>query len=321
MRRLPYLLALGIAVLVAAPRVQAQTSASADDALWQVNVHVERLFASPLGGMINEVIKKEAPDGEVNINAFIEAMGMDPRTAIKEVVVFGDGFEPNAVRAVANIGSTRGNIEGWLLAAPGYQSETIDDSTILHSFIMEEHGPNARLWCAMPFNKTTNSHIVVAAFDRDTAVALAKQAAEQGIGKFGDKLTGDTLLSVAVNDLSRTPIEIDEDEPGSAIIKTIQTIVLSATSQGDQLVTNCDITTDSAARAQQLNQLIMGMKAMVQLALPEKDPEAKELAKMLTHLNVEYTEGSTTLSTKFAMDYAQIREFVELKHKLKNELK
>ncbi len=88
MRRLPYLLALGIAVLVAAPRVQAQSSATADDALWQVNVHVERLFASPLGAMINEVIKKEAPNGEVNINAFIEAMGMDPRMAIKEVILF-----------------------------------------------------------------------------------------------------------------------------------------------------------------------------------------------------------------------------------------
>jgi hypothetical protein len=322
MRRLPHLVALGIAILVAAPRVQAQTTVSADDAVWQVNVHVERLFASPLGAMINDVIHKEAPDGKLNVDALVEAMGMDLRTAIKEVAIFGNGFEPTSLHAVvANIGSTRGNIEGWLLAAPGYKSETIDDSTILHSFVMEDHGPNARLWCAIPFSKSTNSHILVAATERDTVVALAKQAAEQGIGKFGDKLSGDTLVSLAVNDLSKAPIEIDEDEPGSAIIKTIQTIVFSATSEGDQLVATCEIDTDNPARAQQLNQLITGMKAMVQLALPEKNPEGEQLAKMLSQLNVAYTEGSTTLSAKFAVDYAQIREFAELKHHLKHDVK
>jgi hypothetical protein len=318
MLRLPYLVPLGIVILVTAPRLEAQTLTSADDAIWQVNLHVERLFASPLGTMINEVIKKEAPDGEMNINAFIEAMGMDPRTAIKEVVLFGNGFEPTSLHAaVANIGSTRGNIEGWLLAAPGYQSETIDDSTILHSFVMEEHGPGARLWCAIPLNKDSNNYFVVAATDRATTVELAKQAAEQGIGKFGDKLAGDTLISLAVNDLSKAPIEIDEDEPGSAIVKTIQSIALSAASQGEQLVASCDITTDNAARAEQLNQLIRGMKAMVQLAIPEKDPDGKELAKLLNNVQVEYAAGSTTLSTKFAMDYAEIEKLVKEKHNIK----
>ena len=174
----------------------------------------------------------------------------------------------------------------------------------------------------MPLNKASNSYTVVAATDRDTAVALAKQAAAQGIGPFagklsGDKLTGDTLISLAVNDLSKAPIEIDEDEPGSAIVKTIQSIALSAASQGDQLVATCDITTDNAARAEQLNQLITGMKAMVQLALPEKDPDAKELAKLLNNVNVEYAKGSTTLSTKFAMGYAEIEQLVKEKHKIK----
>lgn len=317
MRRSSYFAALGL-VLLSASQLPAQTLTSADDALWQVNLHVAKLFASPLGDMINEVIKKEAPDGEVNINAFIEALGMDPRTAIQEVVLFGNGFEPTSLHAaLANIGSTRGNIEGWLLAAPGYQSETIDDRTILHSFVMEEHGPGARLWCAMPLNEASNNYIVVAATNRETAVALAKQAAAQGIGKFGDKLAGDTLISLAVNDLSKAPIEIDEDEPGSAIVKTIQSIMLSAASQGDQLVATCDITTDNAARAEQLNQLITGMKAMVQLALPEKDPDAKELAKLLNNVNVEYAKGSTTLSTKFAMGYAEIEQLVKEKHKIK----
>jgi hypothetical protein len=319
MRRLPYFAALGLMLLVTAPCLHAQTLTSADEALWQVNLHFQRLFASPLGNLINEVIKKEAPEGETNINAFIEAMGMDPRTAIQEVVLFGNGFEPTSLHAaVANIGSTRGNIEGWLLAAPGYQSEAINDNTILHSFALEDHGPDARLWCAIPFNKASNSNIVVAATNRDTAMALIAEVTEQGISKFRDQLSGNTLLSVRINDLSRAPIEIDEDDPGSGIIKSLESASVIATNENNQqLIVTTELTADSPARAQQLQQLLMGMKAMMQFALPEKKPEAKQFAQMLNNVNIEYAQGSKTLSTKFAMGYAEIEKLVKEKHNIK----
>ena len=313
MRR-PCIAALGIAILMTASRLEAQT-ATAVEALWQVNIHVEKLFASPLGPTLNDIIYAKAPDGKVHVDAFVEAMGMDPRTAVREVVIFGDGFEPTNVRVVANIGSTRGNIEGWLLAAPGYKSETIDDATLLHSFLVER-GPGARLWCAIPWSKSTNSHTLIAGFDRETTLALARQAAEQGIAEFGGKLTGDTILSVTINDLARAPIEIDENDPGSGLIKTLQSVSVTASNANDQqLVVTTDLTADSPARAQQLQQFLTGMKAMVQLAIPEKNPEAKNLTKLLNHVNVEYTEGSKSLATHFAMDFAQIQEILKSKHR------
>ena len=58
---------------------------------------------------------------------FAEAIGLDPRTDIGEVVVFGDGFDETDATVVANLGSTTGNLEGWILAAPGYRSEDLDE--------------------------------------------------------------------------------------------------------------------------------------------------------------------------------------------------
>ena len=316
-RSAPYAFVAALVLAAAGSHLQAQTSPPNGEPLWQVGVHVERLFASPLGDLINEVIKKEAPDAEANVATFVEALGMDPRTAIKEVVIFGDAFEPDAARAVANIGPTRGNVEGWLLAAPGYQSETIANDTIVHSFVMEEHGPDARLWCAIPLSKSTDTYILVASFDRDVTVALVDQVINRGMEDLGKPLAGDAMLAVAVDELSRAPIEIDENEPGSAIIKTIQSIVISAASENDELVATCEIDTDDPARAQQLHQLIMGMKAMVQLAIPEKDPDAQKFARLLGGLNVEYEQGATTLSTRFAMDYAEIEKLVKEKHNIK----
>ncbi|MDZ4659770.1 MAG: hypothetical protein SH868_19525 [Bythopirellula sp.] len=284
-----------------------------DNTVWEVHLQVERLFASPLGEIINDIVRKEAPDKELHLDAMVKALGFDPRTDVGEVIVFGDDFEHTSATALVNIGPSRGNIEGWLLAAPGYKSELLDDETIMHSFLVEDK-ELPRMWCAIPFSKADKSHILVASFDRDKTTSLAQHFALQGVGPLGKRLQDNTFLTVSVNDLSKAPFEIDENEPGSAIVKTIQSLTLEAVADTEQLTAKGEVTTDSPARAQQLNQLIVGMKAMVQLALPEKDPNAKEFAELLNNLNVEYAEGSENLSANFSIGYDVIQQMIEAKH-------
>jgi hypothetical protein len=300
------------------PSVQAQTTASVDTsaAVWHVQLNVNKLFACPLGETINEIIYQETPDGKKHIDAAIQALGFDPRTAIQDIVVFGDDFQHTSGTAVANLGSTRGNIEGWLLAAPGYKSEEVGE-TILHSFDVEDKDL-PRLWVAFPKRQSDSNFLLVAGFDSERVRTLITQVAEGGNPLEDSKLSGEKFLALVVNDLSKAPIEIDEDEPGSAIVKTIQSLVLSVGSEGNQLASNLEVTTDNAARAEQLNQLIVGMKAMVQLALPEKgDDDVKQFAKYLGNLTVNYTGGSNVLTARFAMDYDEIKQLIEDKHKIK----
>lgn len=307
MRLICGLFVLGLVLAPFAANAQTDAAVTAEKAVWQVKVNVQTLFASPVGTLINEIIKKEAPEGEVNINAFIEAVGFDPRTSIQEVVIFGDSFEPTAATAVANLGENRGNIEGWLLAAPGYQSEEIE-GTIVHSIDVEDK-EIPRLWCAIPEGQS-NNYVLVAGFNADRVHALVDQVKNESTDSIAEPLADNAFLSLVVNDLSKAPIEIDEDEPGSAIIKTIQSIILNVGTKGNQFNSSCEITTDSAARAEQLNQLIVGMKAMVQLALPQKEPETKELAKYLNNLNVDYAKGSSTVAANFAIDFDVIKELI-----------
>jgi hypothetical protein len=302
------LLSLLLLALVIAPAVaQTESTSSAENPLWEVHLNVQQLFASPLGEVINEIINEKAPDGKLNVDALVQAIGIDPRTEVTHVVVYGDDFEKPNLTAIADIGKSRGNIEGWLLAAPGYESESLDDNTILHSFVHEDEHP--RIWCAIP--KAGDSYVFVAGFSDDKVRSLVQEVSKGGVS---DRLTGNTFLSLNVNDLSQAPFEIDENDPGSGIIKTLKTISLTAANEENELLVTSELTTDSAARAQQLNQLIVGMKAMVQLALPEKHPQASQHAKMLNNLNVEYTEGSTTLSTRFAMPYDELKELVSEMH-------
>jgi hypothetical protein len=50
---------------------------------------------------------------------------------------------------------------------------------------------------------------------------------------------------------------------------------------------------------------------MVQLAIPQKEPETKELLKYLNNLNVEYAKGSSTVAAKFAIDFDVIKELID----------
>jgi hypothetical protein len=309
---------LVLALIFLLPSVQAQTTTATIDtsaAVWHVQLNVNKLFASPLGETINEIIYQETPDGKKHIDAAIQALGFDPRTSIQDILVFGDDFQHTSGTAVANLGSTRGNIEGWLLAAPGYKSEDVG-STIMHSFDVEDK-ELPRLWVAFPKRESDSNYLLVAGFDSDRVRSLINQVAEGGNPLEENKLSDEKFLALAVNDLSKAPIEIDEDEPGSAIIKTIQSVMLSVGSEDNQLASSCEITTDSPARAEQLNQLIVGMKAMVQLALPQKgDDDVKEFAKYLGNLTVNYSGGSNVLSAKFVMDYDEIKRLIAEKHKV-----
>lgn len=311
MRLFSGLFVLGLILVLPVAKAQTEAAVSADgisakSAVWQVQVNVNKLFSSPVGALINEIIEKEA-DKEVKIDALVEAVGFDPRTSIQEIVIFGDTFEPTSASAIANLGESRGNIEGWLLAAPGYQSEEVE-GTIVHSIDVDDKEV-PRLWCAIP--EGSKGYVLVAGFNADRVRALVDQVKKDSTDSIAEPLADSSFLTLFVNDLSKAPIEIDEDEPGSAIIKTIQSVVLNIGMEGNLFNSNCQITTDSAARAEQLNQLIVGMKAMVQLAMPQKEPETKELLKYVNNLTAEYTKGSNIVETNFAIDFEVIKELID----------
>lgn len=308
MKTLVGTLSLLLAIL---PQVTPAQS-SLDNALWQVHVHPQRIFASPLGDIFNDLIVKKAPDGQVNVDAFVEALGFDPRTEVQEVVVFGTSFAASSPNVIANIGKSSGNLEGWLLAAPGYQSEMLASDTILHSFVPQDNRSH-RIWCALPRRASDKNVILVAAFDRQEVVDLVSAVQQSDAALLSDQLTGDTVLSVSVSDLSQVPMEIDPEDPGSAIIQAIKGLKLIAATEPSHLTVSCEVTAENAARAQQLHQLVAGMKAMVQLALPKKAPEKQQLAAALENVNIQYAEGESKLSASATIDYADIESLIAKK--------
>ncbi len=321
-------LSLLIAGITLPTQAQSDTNPAVDtvagNSLWRIQVSPQRLFSSNFGRVLEDMISTEHPDALEKMDSFSEALGFDPRTDVQEILLLGNKFDGAPATALVKLGATSGNLEGWFLAAPGYKSEDLDKNTILHSFIMEK-GDNPRLWCAIPYSQAEKSYTLVATFDRDQTVDLTNRIVQQGSDWLNSPPSspngGNTFFSLTVTDLSKMPMKIDSKDPGAAIVKTIRSVNLQATAEADTLTAQGSLTADSPARAQQLQQLLTGLKAMVQLAAMQeengnsngsdegwskgdhKKEGAKKAAELLNNLTVDHQTGTSTLTANFKIGY------------------
>ncbi|TWU30364.1 hypothetical protein [Bythopirellula polymerisocia] len=335
----PYLctLSLLLASMISPALAQSDSNPTVDSvagsAVWRIQISPARLFSSNFGRVIEDMVSAEHPDALEKLDGFSDALGFNPFTDVQEVLLYGEKFDDNSANVIARLGATSGNLEGWFLAAPGYQSEDLDKNTILHSFIVEKKKNNPRLWCAIPYNQAEKSYTLIATFNRDQTVSLSKKIDQQGSGWLSSPRSEGTFLSLVVSDLSQAPMKIDSKDPGAAIVKTIRSVNLRASAEADTLIAQGELTADSPARAQQLQQLLNGLKAMVQLAAmqegnrdsnhtpyadanKQRDHEgAKKAAELLNNLTVDHQTGSSTLTANFKIDYDAL---VALKNEMQN---
>ena len=287
---------------------QSNSSSTETSPLWEVHLHLQKSFASPIGQRVMAMVEKNEPDKVDKVVKFAEAIGLDPRTDISEVVLFGDGFEETDATLIAGLGQSTGNLEGWILAAPGYRSEELDANTQLHSMTVEDK--NARAWFALPKHTQTGNYVLVASLDQGRTVQLAKEVLAGNLLPVPNPLKGNTILSFFVNDLSAVPMDIDDNEPGSAIVRIIEQFGLNVASDNDKLSLVVDISASSAGKARQLSQLLTGLKALVQLA-PLDKPEAQKAAAVLETLVVDYTEGESTVQASMSATYRILEELIQ----------
>ncbi len=305
-------LILMFAIATGAARGQTSTATNplTEGALWEVHLNVHELFASPLGGLINKAILQKVLDKKHSVESFVEAIGLDPRTAVQEVILAGNSFDDTAPRIVADLGPSAGNLEGWLLAVPGYESETLSSGALLHSITPDE-GESKRIWCAIPKDSTKSNRILIAALDRETVVQMVEFVEQSSLEQFSNRLEGGQLLAVSVNDVSKLPNMADSQDPGAAILRAIQSLSLNLGAASDTFTLNCEATAESPARAEQMHQLLTGMKAMAQLALPQEHPQGEQLASIVNSVSVQYRTGENKVQAQGQFGYDMVESLLE----------
>jgi hypothetical protein len=288
----------------------AQTGPTTEaEPLWSIQVQVSGVLANPLGQLALQKFAEEEPEAFSKVNESVEALGFDPRTEIKTLLITGDGFGPGDVVVQGELGQTIGNLEGWILAAPGYQSEDLDSDTLLHSFVIDEGDGQQRLWCAMPRSDATGAFRVIAAFDKATVLSLAKTVRAGQAQQFA--AIPNDLVTLQFTDLSAAPLDIDDEDPGAAVIKTISGVAFKLASIENELKATLNLKASSPVKAKQLSQLLQGLKAAVQLAKGEiQEDEALQVIEMLETVQVLHAEGADEVTAEFAAPVSLIEQLI-----------
>ncbi|MEM6332791.1 MAG: hypothetical protein AAF823_05565 [Planctomycetota bacterium] len=326
--------ALAVGLLAAIGRAATPGPAPA----WTATLNVAELAATPAGAKLLDHFKAQHPqlaDGHAKLT---EALGLDPMEDIQRLTVSSRSGGDRDLTMTALLHQSTGNVEGLMLAMPGYQSEDIDDQTLLHSFLVEDkhgpkpgsarpgrggfgqadggsvgrsgrgpsHAPMRRLWVAMPVGPDGN-HRVAAAFDRQQALDLTASLATSDAA-LGAKMGAGRVMHL---DVFRVPDELRNapaDQPGSAVLKALQSGSMWMESDEDMTLTVA-LEAASPARARQIGQLMRGAVAMVQLAALE-DPKAASVAHMLASLNVVDEPAKNQVYATLTVDPDRMIEFL-----------
>jgi hypothetical protein len=302
---------------------------------FQIFLDLRRAASSPAGRLLFERALRDRPGLAATTRRFAEAVGLEPLEEIRELLVWGDLPPSSSVAAparaveaalpslAARLGPRLGNLEGWLLAAPGYASSRLDAETTLHSFLVVSAEPSgdapgqraaasepARMWCALPYFPDENCYVVLAAFDPNTVGTLAATLRSEGFDRLRGDLGDDDVFALTLNAMPAAAVR--PNQPGSGVWEAVARFRAVVASDAQRVEARAVVEAKNAEKARQISQLAAGMAAAAALAYDESPDARKQLLAELLRERIELVrpEGSSRLEARVALTTDFLERFL-----------
>lgn len=314
--------ALGIVLLlVFGTNAVAQDSISVPaDSKFVMQINLQAFKNSKVGSTLFEIAKKAAME-EVGKNLdskglsgdkIQEVLGMDPFEEVQSIVMCASDYEnpENSLLAMVRLKKTTGNIEGLLLAIPGYEQS--------------EHG-KYRIHSAAPDNDekvygaihkdTAGDHTLVLGASRSAVTGLldsldAKSTESKAMKSFG--LQSDRKL-IAHMQLMEFPTKQLGEGPQKNIAAMLNSLIMTISEEDDELEVRGVMQTNTEKMAEQIKQSIQGLVAMAELVISmddeEQDDDAKQVIQFVKSMKVVQEGASVSLKLRFPS--ADIAEMIK----------
>jgi len=308
---------------------------------FELELNLAKAYASPLGQMVMGMVRAENPNADEMLDGLSESLGLDPRTDIGSIRVVGEapahpapGTVPR-MTLVAELGDSSGNLSGFMLGLPGYQSQELAGGVLLHSFETQPphpghgapgaHGPHAggdpagheappavapppppappqRIFAAMPTGPDGRVRLIASTQRDDVVSRTLGQGVPQPDTLATPRLQGEQILALRVPRLPETVVPAGA--PGSAILESVRGLSL-AVGSGDDFSIDLAMTTASAARSRQV------AMALGQLAAIE-NPEMQPLTEMLGSVRISTQNGDEPgVTASFRGTQAQVEQWIQ----------
>lgn len=276
---------LGLVLLLLAPLAGPATAQSVisvpEDVKFVVQVDIASFRKTNLGEKLLQLTKDMAAqelegDADELMAKLTESLGFNPLEEIRTLTLMGTSYEEptDDLRLAIQMGKTAGNIEGLLLALPGYTAEEKDGHTI-HSVEMDDMRVYAAFQTAADGNKS-----IVASTKQSDVLEILSATEGRTAGKSRQISWVVPVGTFAQLQIIEFPSDVLEEGPPANIIKMLKEVSLTLGESKDDFVVDLLLTTIDEKRAEQLQQLIQGLKAMVSLFKDEIGDDEQAIAAM-----------------------------------------
>lgn len=312
MKRLIATLTLTILILTASLPAsgQAQATLVPADARFALVLNPSKVLQSRLGQTILDRVRQDEPNIDAIIDDLSNTVGIDLRKSLGQTILYGTGYEKSAFALVADIGPTSGNLNGLLLAAPGYTSEVYRESVILHS-LPDKHDPvNTRIYCAMPRRPGTGSFYMVASFDPQRTRQMVDKTMDADAELTPADANGDTLIEAWFKGLPELAHAANADGPPSVVAELVQSGHLTLRESDETATMELTLTMVDNVRSQQVFELMRGGLAMMQLAATA-EPQAQPIAELGRMIQIKHAPDTTAVTATFDASYDKLVELMQ----------
>lgn len=302
-------------LFVSTPPARAATSVTDLSPVWSMRMNFQQAHQSPVGQAIVDELRRIKPNYDELWSGLVDTIGLDPRTDLGRVRVLAEGLDERDAIVLAELGDTTGKLEGWMLTLPGYDSQPLDDDTLLHTFLIDDNpahqhaphetetGPDGeskhRIHVALP-QAPDGRYRIVASHHQGTTRRLA-QAMIRGDGDLlGEPLAEHEILAARIHEMPLDHPKLDANQPGSAVLRSITAASMSLTADADAIGFSAEMQTTNPPRARQIAQLLEGLRAMALLGAAGNGPDPF-VADLLDRVAVEHAQGTAALSVSVSM--------------------
>jgi hypothetical protein len=288
------------------------------DAKFVLQLDLQAFRATALGGKLFEIAREKARQelsaggGHANhpdFDKIHEMLGFDPLAEIQAISVTGSNYDRPEQSAVVSIRMRKstGNLEGLILALPGYETKEYGKYTI-HSATPED----VRVYGVIHTDAKGDKTVVLSAQCESVTQALDHLDGKRaGDGSFKTiKLTTEGKPIVALEVLE-IPTEMIKDGPQLGIVKVIRTVSVRVGELKGDLTIGISLTAATDQQAEQLRQMAQGLIAMVEFAI-SSNPEDEDLKKLQKFArDIKATRDGLSLKVSLSLPVDELSKIID----------
>jgi hypothetical protein len=296
------------------------------DSKFVLQVDLQSLKSSKLGATLLKAAEKAANSAqkaaieqagkklgkdELSLAKIQEILGMDPFEEIQGIMLCASDFEnpEKSLLGMVRLKKTTGNIEGLMLALPGYE-KTDHGRYEIHSASPSD---DAKFFGAIHTNETGN-HTLIVGVNKVAVTHLldsldAKQNSNTSLKAID--LESDRKMIATIQLLEIPNKKVVGEGPQANIAALLNSFALSVFEEEDELEVRGNLAASTEKQADKIRQSLQGLSAMIELfaSMDEQDDDTRQVLGFLKQVKV--TQDGSAVRVKFRMPSAQIAEWIQ----------